>query len=129
MNNKLTVTNAIFQEKDNELILSLEQGYNTASIKPMEQMLVDSDHLAFVYILEVNDDYTYLILPEHLWRYLRDANQANAIVKLTNGNSELILPAFHDELSYLVENISGNSNYGEHMVEKVESIFQEMVQK
>ncbi|HYK71897.1 MAG TPA: hypothetical protein VEV44_02035 [Pseudoneobacillus sp.] len=42
---------------------------------------------------------------------------------LFNQKETLPLPLFNEELEYLIENIRGNSNYGEAMVEKVESIF------
>ncbi|KAB2335014.1 hypothetical protein [Bacillus mesophilum] len=129
MKNKLTVSAVHYQEKVNELVLSIDREIDLSNIKAMEQMLVDSDHLAFVYILEVDNDYTYLVLPEHSWSELKKAHQTEAAVKLTNGKAELLLSAFQEELSYLIENITGNSNYGEIMVEKVECIFQGIVQE
>ncbi|MEW9109808.1 MAG: hypothetical protein AB2374_10695 [Cytobacillus gottheilii] len=129
MKNKLTISAVHYQEEVNELVLSIDREIDLSNIKPMEQMLVDSDHLAFVYILEVDNDYTYLVLPEHSWSDLKKAHQTEAAVKLTNGKTEILLTAFQEELSYLIENITGNSNYGEVMVEKVESIFQGIVQE
>ncbi|MFC5732037.1 hypothetical protein ACQCT6_05005 [Cytobacillus gottheilii] len=129
MKNKLTISAVHYQEEVNELVLSIDREIDLSNIKPMEQMLVDSDHLAFVYILEVDNDYTYLVLPEHSWSDLKKAHQTEAAVKLTNGKTEILLTAFQEELSYLIENITGNSNYGEVMVEKVESIFQGITQE
>ncbi|WP_282155094.1 hypothetical protein [Cytobacillus gottheilii] len=129
MKNKLTISAVHYQEEVNELVLSIDREIDLSNIKPMEQMLVDSDHLAFVYILEVDNDYTYLVLPEHSWSDLKKAHQTEAAVKLTNGKTEILLTAFQEELSYLIENITGNSNYGEVMVDKVESIFQGITQE
>ena len=45
-------------------------------------------------------------------------------VVITNGSEEIQLTQFREELTYLIENIKGNSNYGEMMVSKVEVVFE-----
>jgi len=123
MKKKITITEAIFNENKNELMLSTDEQISVGSLKPMEQMLVDSDNLSFIYITDHLDDYTYIVIPEPFWSVLKKAMDQDSSVYLTNGNEDLQLSGLHEELAYLIENIKGNSNYGEVMVEKVEGIF------
>lgn len=120
MKKKLKVIKA--EMKANELILKIEDG-SLLGFKAMEQMLVDSDNLSFIYILDHNDDYTYIALPDSVWPELKKAYGENAPVYLAGQGERLLLKGFHEELGYLIDNIRGNSNYGEEMVAKVESIF------
>ncbi|KON89410.1 hypothetical protein AF332_23075 [Sporosarcina globispora] len=121
MKQKLTVINAEWFK--NELILGIEGG-SVTGLKAMEQILADSDNLTFIYIAEQNDDYTYIALPEAVWPELKKALDAQMRVFASDNNHERFeLTGFHEELGDLIENIRGNSNYGNEMVEKVESIF------
>jgi hypothetical protein len=120
MNRKINIINAAMTEK-NELLLETEQDIN--GLKANEQMLVDSDNLAFVYIAESNEEYTYIVLSERIWGTMSEALAAGAEAYLSNGSGRLALPQFREELSYLIENIKGNSNYGDEMVAKVEAAF------
>ena len=92
-------------------------------MKPMGQMLVDSDQLSFIYVVDKDDDYTYISIPESTWPKLKNALENSAEVYITDQKDQTLLTDFHEELSYLIENIKGNSNYGEAMVEKVEALF------
>ena len=87
-------------------------------------MLVDSDGLSFVYLLEKEEDYTYIVIPNTVWKELKTALTEQLPVYLSNQSERLLLNQFHEELSYLIENIKGNSNYGEKMVNEVEAIFE-----
>ncbi|EAR66398.1 YjbL [Bacillus sp. NRRL B-14911] len=120
MNKKIDITNAALTET-NELLLETEQDIN--GLKANGQMLVDSDNLAFVYIAESNDEYTYIVLSEGIWAAMSQALAAGADAYLANGPGRLHLPQFREELGYLIENIKGNSNYGDEMVAKVEAAF------
>ncbi|WP_026583726.1 hypothetical protein [Bacillus sp. J33] len=121
MKQKLTIAKADI--KENELILGIEDG-SVSNLKAMEQILADSDNLSFVYIADNNDDYTYISLPDSIWPDLKKAYDGNLPVYVTDAQGErLELEGFHEELGDLIENIKGNSNYGEEMVIKVESIF------
>lgn len=108
---------------ENELNLLVSNVGSYDSLKPMGQMLVDSDEVSFVYLLEKETEYTYVIINEDNWQKLKWAIENNAIISLSNGSDKIELVDFLDELNYLIENIKGNSNYGEAMVTKVEAIF------
>jgi hypothetical protein len=87
-------------------------------------MLVDSDGCSFIYLLENADTYTYISIPEIVWNDLKTAVSKNLPVIVTNGSERIFLTNFQEELNYLIENIKGNSNYGEEMVNKVETVFE-----
>jgi hypothetical protein len=105
------------------LILKVDESNSLEDVIPKEQMLVDSNQFSFVYILEIDEEYTYLVLTDEFWQVLKSAVDQSISVVLTNQKDLLPLPMFIEELTYLIENIKGNSNYGEEMVEKVESTF------
>ncbi|WNS76881.1 hypothetical protein RRV45_07810 [Bacillus sp. DTU_2020_1000418_1_SI_GHA_SEK_038] len=123
MTKKISIIDAVFRENEREIEIIAEEGYSINDLKPMEQMLVDSDNLSFIYITDMNDEYTYLAIPHSIWSQLKSALDLEYRVYLTDRNERIHLPGFIEELSYLIENIKGNSNYGEEMVEKVESVF------
>lgn len=90
---------------------------------PKRHMLVDSDALAFVYILETEDRFLYVMVPKPWWPELKAALDAKEPVWLRCGERTLELEQFHDELSYLLENIRGNANYGEALERAVQEMF------
>lgn len=86
------------------------------------RMLIDSANKAFVYLLEnEHDEYLGVILPEHTWELLHNERLGKKQVFLQPQQIELV--HFFDELTYLLENIRGNLNYGEELVQKVEHYF------
>ncbi|MEK3855469.1 UPF0738 family protein [Cytobacillus sp. FSL H8-0458] len=122
MKQKLTIVNA--EWIGNELILGIESG-TVSGLTAMQQILADSDNLSFIYIAEQNDDYTYISLPEAVWPELKKALDGQMRVFASDSkHARLELAGFHEELGDLIENIRGNSNYGNEMVEKVENVFQ-----
>ncbi|MGN7398470.1 hypothetical protein ACTHO0_01345 [Cytobacillus praedii] len=122
MKKKIKIMNAEWNNNE-ELVLQVEEGASILEMKPMGQMLVDSDQLSFIYVVDKDDDYTYISIPESTWPKLKNALENSAEVYITDQKDQLLLTDFHEELSYLIENIKGNSNYGEAMVEKVEALF------
>ncbi|KOP81754.1 hypothetical protein ACFFHH_17835 [Cytobacillus solani] len=122
MKKKIKIINAEWN-KNEELVLHVEEGVSILEMKPMGQMLVDSDQLAFIYVVDKDDEYTYISIPESTWPKLKNALENCTAIYITDQNEQLLLTDFHEELSYLIENIKGNSNYGEVMVEKVEALF------
>ncbi|MDN4523646.1 hypothetical protein [Fictibacillus fluitans] len=112
-------------ETGEQLILQITPDSAISEWKDGERMLVDSDQLSFIYVLETKDDLIYIGLPEPLWGKLSEAMSAGLPVVLqgTEGEDTLPLGALHSELSYLIENIKDNSNYGEEMLEAVEKAF------
>ncbi|WP_433748975.1 hypothetical protein [Falsibacillus pallidus] len=105
------------------LILHSEENYPLSGLKPTGQLIVDSDAVAFVYLAETEEDYVYIYLPESVWAEMKSALDEQIPMKAVSGNEELVLENIHEELAYLIENIEGNSNYGEEMVRKAESVF------
>lgn len=111
---KVSITETSLQFEVSESIIGLE---------PAGQILVDSDHYSFIYLMEEQDDYTYIVLPEQIWPHVREALEKTLPVKLIGHDQEKELTNFHEELSFIISNIKGNSNYGNEMVAKVEEIF------
>ena len=123
MNKKISIIDAVFNEIEKEVDIITEAGQSLLDLKPMGQMLVDSDNLSFIYITDFNDEYTYVVIPDSIWSELKKAVDTNAKVFLSDRKERILLPEFVEEIRYLIENIKGNSNYGDTMVEKVESTF------
>lgn len=121
MKTKIIITHV--ERNEEELLMKAKWDFSILEMKPLEQMLVDSDNLSFIYIIDHEDDFIYLAIPDSVWPDLKKALDANVPIYLSDQKDRLLLPGIHEELSYLIENIKGNSNYGEFMVEKVESIF------
>jgi hypothetical protein len=106
---------------ENKLLLATSE--TISGMIPGEQILVDSDNYAFIYIMEDKDDYTYIVLDEQIWPLLKDALEQKIPVCAVFNEEQKELKSFHDELEYVVTNIKGNSNYGKELVSKVEDIF------
>jgi hypothetical protein len=123
MNNRLTVLNAI-QKNNDKVLLEIENNQSLNDYRASGQMLVDSDNLSFIYLLEKDDRYTYIALPDTVWNDIKFLTTEPLPVVLTNGSEQILLTQFREELTYLIENIKGNSNYGETMVNKVEVVFE-----
>ncbi|PLR81816.1 hypothetical protein CVD25_09530 [Bacillus canaveralius] len=121
MKKRITIEKAFI--KENELILEGKFPVALAELSAVGRILVDSDQLAFIYLTEMNNEYTYIELPEEIWPEIKKALDAEYPVYAAGGGERLLLDQFHNELSYLIENIKGNSNYGAVMVEKVENVF------
>ncbi|EIJ82539.1 hypothetical protein [Bacillus methanolicus] len=119
MKQKIHIQSA--QIKENQLLLETESPIS--DLKAVGQILVDSDNFSFIYLTENKDDYTYIVLSESCWAQLREALDTEIPAYLVGQGETLELINFHNELRYLIENIKGNSNYGEEMVEKVENTF------
>ncbi|ALC91841.1 hypothetical protein AM500_20150 [Bacillus sp. FJAT-18017] len=119
MKTKLTVTNAKLNQE--ELVLETAEGIE--GLLPRGQMLVDSDNLSFIYLMEKDEEYIYISLPEQLWGELKQGFGQQLKVYLQFEGSRVEMENFYSELEYLIENIKGNGNYGDEMVSRVESIF------
>lgn len=110
---------------ETEIELEVDGHVVIENYKASGQMLVDSDHLSFVYLVESEDGYTYILIPHNLWKKLKVVLTNNAAVFLSNKKERLQLTGIQEELSYLIDNIKGNTNYGEKMVTEVEVVFEE----
>lgn len=118
---KIYINKSILKEEALSLLIS--DNVKWKDLKATGQMLVDSDTFSFVYLTEINEDYTYIVLDETIWPQLKQAKELKLPVYVVNKEIEFLLTNIHEELEYLTENIKGNGNYGESMVKKVESIF------
>ncbi|WLR53819.1 hypothetical protein LC048_15005 [Mesobacillus subterraneus] len=121
MSQKILITDAKLE--NNELLLSTDIETDLGSFAATGQMLVDSDQLSFIYIIDKEDGYHYVTIPAGTWSVIQEGMQAGPETYLTNNGGKLKLEGFHSEMEYLIENIIGNSNYGEKMVAKVEQVF------
>ena len=122
MSEKLMI-NTINIMNETEIQLEIDSNISLDNCKASGQMLVDSDGLSFVYLLEKEETYTYILIPHKVWKDVKRALTEQLPVFLTNQGERLFLTQFHEELSYLIENIKGNSNYGDKMVTEVEAVF------
>ena len=113
----------VIRNEENDVILLVNNDFPVSEIITTGQMLVDSSELAFVYIVEKNDSFIYVKLGENTWPILKEELESNRNFKLSNGKQISELPNLREELLYLIDNIKGNSNYGEEMVTKVEECF------
>ncbi|KHF38832.1 UPF0738 family protein [Halalkalibacter okhensis] len=107
---------AIMQEEiDKELAKTLQAG---------GRMLVDSDGLAFVYILEDESSFYYVAFSQATWPQLHEVlSQSASLTLRLNNDITIELVSIVEELSFLTENIEGNSNYGEEMEKAVQEFF------
>ncbi|PKG25555.1 UPF0738 family protein [Niallia nealsonii] len=121
MNKKLQIIKAELMEK--ELILSVDQSIPFDHIKAAGQMLVDSDDISFIYLLETDDQYVYLVIAKEYWSEIKESKELGVPVYISNGSEKIALEQFLEELDYLIQNIEGNGNYGEEMEKAVEAAF------
>lgn len=121
MSQRIVITEAFI--KNNELMLSTDSKAEIADLTATGQMLVDSDQLSFIYIVEKEEGYQYISIPYETWNVIHEGLRAGMVANLTAGEQKLKLKGFSEEMEYLIANITGNSNYGEEMVAKVEQVF------
>ncbi|MEE6451745.1 hypothetical protein RAH41_14315 [Gottfriedia acidiceleris] len=88
-------------------------------------MIADSDQGSLLYILEENEEFVYVTVPYEYWPELKKANDQNLNVFLKVGEKSLSLNNWNEELTYLIQNVEGNFNYGEEFVKQVQSVFLE----
>ncbi|MEH7223945.1 hypothetical protein V7112_09000 [Bacillus sp. JJ1566] len=113
-----------FNYSNNGLELKAQQtDFDTAGLRASGQMLVDSDSLAFIYKLENEQEFIYVSLPSAVWPSLKNVISEKQQVILHLEDNELELIYIIPELEYLLQNIEGNANYGDEMVELVENTF------
>ncbi|ADC48439.1 hypothetical protein BpOF4_01860 [Alkalihalophilus pseudofirmus OF4] len=97
-------------------------------IKAGERMLVDSDGLALIYIIEDDEQFYYVSFGQNTWPMLDEAYKTETPLILEfDSNHTLELVQLHAELDFLLENIEGNSNYGEELETAVCEVFKKTV--
>jgi hypothetical protein len=119
MNNRILISNANVTE--NKLLLHVNE--SISGLIPTEQILVDSKQISFVYLMENPEGYTYIDIPESIWPLLKNTLAEQIPVWIQFEDDQLELTNFNEELVDIINNIRGNSNYGEEMVTKVEGNF------
>lgn len=120
MSQRIMINDAIIENNELQLMAA------DVEIKDMAatgKMLVDSNQMSFIYLIENEAGYQYVSIPEQTWGLVRQALSMCADVFLVCNQTKLKLSEFQSEMDYLIANITGNSNYGEEMVAKVEQIF------
>lgn len=111
----------------NDLHFSLNENLNRIQIQPAGQVLADSDNLAFIYLVEEEDGYSYLQIPQTLWPELVQLVKLNRDPYLVLKDEKMVLTNFTEELNALLYNIEGNDNYGNEFVVAVETTFKEIL--
>jgi hypothetical protein len=119
MNKKILISTANISNNK----LQLQASEPITGLTQTDQILVDSKQLSFVYLMENQEGYTYIDIPEPIWPLLKDTLTKQIPVWVYFDEEELELTNFNEELVEVINNIKGNSNYGEEMVTKVEGIF------
>lgn len=118
-----------YEKKQHRFYFSLNDDASTIQIEPANQVLADSDAVAFIYLVEEGDGYSYIRFPQTVWTGLVELLKEQKNPHLAVGDREIELHDFVDELQTLLFNIEGNDNYGSHFVEQVEEAFQELLQQ
>ncbi|MDQ1004102.1 hypothetical protein QFZ28_004502 [Neobacillus niacini] len=119
MNKKLLITKANISNKK----LRLQANEPITGLTQAEQILVDSKQFSFIYLMENQEGYTYIEIPEPIWPLLKESLTKQIPVWIHFNEEEMELTNFNEELVEVINNIRGNSNYGEEMVTKVEGVF------
>lgn len=114
---------SVEQQKQALIFYAENTTVNANTLQPREHVLVDSDQLAFLYILESEQEYVYVSIPHTLWSALKEGLDENREAVAVINGVQVPLIQLKEEIGYLVENIEGNANYGEELVKKVEEIF------
>jgi hypothetical protein len=119
MNKRIIINKANFSDSK----LYLHTSESISGLSPTEQILVDSKEISFVYLMENLEGYTYIDMNEPIWPLLKKGLEQQTAVWVLFKDEQLELTNFYEELTELINNIRGNSNYGAEMVTKVEEIF------
>ncbi|GGB58546.1 hypothetical protein [Fictibacillus barbaricus] len=121
---RLNVQSTAWEENKLNLLLPSESSKDMPNWKDSERMLVDSDGLAFIYVLENAEGFIYISIDNNHWSEIKNALQKEATFVIQNEEGdELELTAFSREMEFLTDNIQGNANYGQQMEDEVIKIF------
>ena len=122
MHNRIDITTCVM--KSNELHLKADPiETEIEQLEDTKQMLVDSDNMSFVYVVDINDQFMYVGLSDNIWANLKHVLHKDMKVFLEINKKVIELSAVKEELCYLISNIEGNVNYGDEMVARVEEVF------
>ncbi|PEA53173.1 hypothetical protein CON64_19965 [Bacillus pseudomycoides] len=122
MQNKIQVKSV--ENRENALIFCAENTELCAEgLKARSHVLVDSDNLSFLYILENETAFIYVSIPHTCWEEVKQAMKSEKMMFVRIQDVEIELEQMKEELEYLIGNIEGNANYGEELVNEVERVF------
>ncbi|WP_088042527.1 hypothetical protein [Bacillus sp. EAC] len=107
-----------FKIEDNETL-------NFDNCHEIGTMIADSEQNSLLYIIEENEEFVYITIPVTLWAHIKKANDQHQKVFLQSRDGQLELNSWNDELTYLVQNVEGNFNYGEEFVKQIQKVFLE----
>lgn len=110
-----------FIQNDGEIHLQLTKPL-TASV-PAGTVITDSDNRSFVYLFDTGEQYTYVHFKQNMWDALKEVLKNKVTLKVTIDDQIVELPNVEEELTMLLDNIYGNSNYGEAFTKEVENEF------
>ncbi|MFD4704875.1 hypothetical protein ACFWM3_08390 [Gottfriedia sp. NPDC058432] len=122
---KMLEINGININEDGLFLLIDDTKMNLEQCHEVGTMIADSDQSSLLYILEENEEFVYVTVPSEYWSDLKKANDQKLNVFLKVGEKSLSLNNWNDELTYLIQNVEGNFNYGEEFVKQVQSAFLE----
>ena len=115
-----------FEIVHNEFYFILNESKQQFQIQATGQVIVDSDHGSFIYIIEEAGAYSYIRFPKSIWPQLVEMIKQQRDPFLRVNGEEIQLSNFFEELHMLLFNIEGNGNYGEAFVAAVEEVFAEI---
>ncbi|MET0787168.1 MAG: hypothetical protein ABWY25_10720 [Paenisporosarcina sp.] len=108
-----------------EIRFLLQEEPEELEVKAGGQLITDSDAMAFVYLMDSADGYTYVLFPKTVWPLLAISLSGEQEPILAWGAKDISLANFREELEMLIFNIEGNHNYGEDFSSAVEDAFKE----
>lgn len=112
---------------ENRLHFSLNEDAKEKQFLPAGQVLTDSDDFSFIYLIEEENKYSYLKIPQTIWPSLVELLKTEQDPYLQVSNQLIELSNFNEELRTLLFNIEGNDNYGADFVNAVESVFEPLL--
>lgn len=110
----------------NDFFFIVKESDEHIQIQPAAQVIADSDNEAFIYIVEEDGVFSYLRFSRSIWPQLVEVLKRKKDPSLRVGAQQIVLTNFFEELSMLLFNIEGNSNYGDVFVQAVEQSFAEI---
>lgn len=118
-----------FETIHNGVYFSLNDNLSNIQIEPAGQVLTDSDNIAFIYVVEEGNEFSYLQFPKNVWDGLLAIikSKQDPFLKVNDENKQL--HNFTNELEMLIFNIEGNSNYGNEFVQAVEETFRDILEE
>lgn len=121
---KMVRINEITFNNENAMILNIKNhDLNLANCHDVGTMIADSEQSSLLYIIEENEEFVYVTMPVDYWSEMKKAYDLKSEVFLQVGEAQFPLENWQNELTFLVENVVGNFNYGEEFVKQIQTVF------